>query len=226
MLIWFGDMKMSVWNFVLILLGSLLTGVFTLHHARLQVQKEAAFAKHKEIIYIVLNAALWVLLLLKYDFTWECLFACLVTAALVGLSAVDFEVYEIPVEFNWFLLFLGMIHTLIHRNDWLLYVIGFFTVSGIFLLISLATKGKGMGGGDIKLMATLGLFLGWKKILLVMVLGSVLGVVIHGIVMMVRKKEHMLPFGPYLSLAAYIVLCTGDEIINWYIQTFLTFPDM
>lgn len=220
---WSEGTKMSVWNYVLIGLVSLLTGVFTLHHARLQVQKEASLAKYKEIIYIVLNTALWFLLLLKYNFTWECLIACLVTAALVGLSAVDFEIYEIPVEFNWFLLALGIGHTLIHRKDWLLYVIGFFTVSGIFLLISLATKGKGMGGGDIKLMATLGLLLGWKKILLVMVLGSVLGVLIHGIIMLVRKKEHMLAFGPYLSMAAYIVLYGGDEIINWYIQTFLTF---
>lgn len=214
---------MSVWNYILIGLGSLLTGVFTMHHARLQVQKEASLAKYKEYIYIILNVALWFILLLKYNFTWECLIVCLVTTALVGLSAVDFEIYEIPVEFNWFILILGILHTLMNRGDWLLYVIGFFAVSGIFLLISLATKGKGMGGGDIKLMATLGLLLGWKKILLVMVLGSVLGVVIHGIVMLVRKKEHMLAFGPYLSLAAYIVLCAGDEIINWYIKTFLTF---
>ena len=214
---------MSVWNYVLIGLGSLLTGIFTLHHARLQVQKEASLAKYKEILYIVLNLALWILLLMKYDFTWECLIACLVTTALVGLSAVDFEIYEIPVEFNWFLFVLGVIHTLLHRTDWMLYVIGFFTVSGIFFLISLATKGKGMGGGDIKLMATLGLFLGWRKILLVMVLGSVLGVLIHGIVMLVRKKEHMLAFGPYLSMAAYIVLYVGDEIVHWYIRTFLTF---
>lgn len=211
---------MSVWNYLITGVCSVFVGVFTLHHSGLQVKKEREFSSGKEILYIAVNTILWFFLTCFFDFSFEFLIAALTTSALVGLSAVDFEIYEIPVEFNWFLLALGVIHTFMNLQDWLLYVIGFFAVSTIFLIISIATKGNGMGGGDIKLMATLGLLLGWKKILLVMVLGSVLGVLIHGLVMLIKRKEHVLAFGPYLSMAAYISMCFGDIMIQWYLQTF------
>ena len=211
---------MSVLNYCIIGFCSLCIGIFTLHHARLQVQKESALSRKKEILYIILHILLWYVLTIFFGYTTDYLFAALMTSALIGLSAVDFEIYEIPVEFNWFLLILGVIHIFINLQDLSLYVIGFFAVSGFFLLLSVATHGKGMGGGDIKLMATLGLLMGWKKILLVMVLGSILGVLIHGLVMLIRRKEHLLAFGPYLSMATFICLCYGDAIIQWYLQTF------
>ena len=75
-----------------------------------------------------------------------------------------------------------------------------------------------MGGGDIKLMATVGLLLGWQKILLGMVLGSLLGSVIHLVLMKVTGKERMLAFGPYLAAASFIAMCYGQQLIDLYIR--------
>ncbi|MBR6851353.1 MAG: prepilin peptidase, partial [Lachnospiraceae bacterium] len=67
------------------------------------------------------------------------------------------------------------------------------------------------------LMAALGLLLGWKNILLVMVLGCFLGAVIHLVLMAVFKKGRQLAFGPYLSAGAVITMICGRQILEWYI---------
>lgn len=169
-----------------------------------------------------INLAVWFWLLRTCGFDVTFLLYALASSALLGLSVVDLAVYEIPPQFNWFILAVGAVATALDHKNWLNHLIGMFLVSGIFYLIALATKGRGMGGGDIKLMAAAGLLLGWQKILLVMVLGCILGAVIHSIVMAVSKKEHMLAFGPYLSAAALLVMCYGDTILQWYIANFLT----
>lgn len=171
---------------------------------------------------IGIDLAVWFLLLWRCGFSVTFVLYALVSTALLGLSVVDLAIYEIPPQFNWFILAVGAAAAALDYKNWLNHLIGMFLVSGIFYLIALATQGKGMGGGDIKLMATTGLLLGWQKILLVMVLGCILGAVIHSIVMAVSKKEHMLAFGPYLSAAAVAVMCYGDTILQWYIGTFLT----
>lgn len=176
----------------------------------------------KAVAIIGINLALWFLLLQICGFEVEFLLYALTSSALLGLSVIDLAIFEIPPQFNWFILAVGIAATAFDHQNWLSHLIGMFLVSGIFYLIALATKGRGMGGGDIKLMATVGLLLGWQKILLVMVLGCILGAVIHSIVMKVSKKEHMLAFGPYLSAAAVIVMCYGDMILRWYIGNFLT----
>lgn len=169
-----------------------------------------------------INLVLWFLLLQIFGFEVEFLLYALTSSALLGLSVIDLAIFEIPPQFNWFILAIGIAATVFDHQNWLSHLIGMFLVSGIFYLIALATNGRGMGGGDIKLMATVGLLLGWQKILLVMVLGCILGAVIHSIVMKVSQKEHMLAFGPYLSAAALIVMCYGDAILQWYIGNFLT----
>ena len=104
-------------------------------------------------------------------------------------------------------------------GHWYDYVIGFFAVSLFLLILYIATKGRGIGGGDIKLMAAAGLLLGWKLIILSLGLGCLLGSVIHLILMKVQNKDRVLAFGPYLSLGIYISMIYGEQIIDWYIST-------
>lgn len=185
-------------------------------------QKQGRLVKAAAITGI--NLVLWFLLLQICGFEVEFLLYALTSSALLGLSVIDLAIFEIPPQFNWFILTVGIAATVYDHQNWLSHLIGMFLVSGIFYLIALVTNGRGMGGGDIKLMATVGLLLGWQKILLVMVLGCILGAVIHSIVMKVSKKEHMLAFGPYLSAAALIVMCYGDRILQWYIGNFIAVP--
>jgi leader peptidase (prepilin peptidase)/N-methyltransferase len=81
-------------------------------------------------------------------------------------------------------------------------------------------KREGMGGGDIKLLAMIGAFLGWKAVLLTILLSSLIGS-ISGISIMVLKGKNFkyaIPFGPFLSLGAVIALFYQNEIIFWYLQ--------
>ena len=83
---------------------------------------------------------------------------CLLVSTLLALSVIDFRTFEIPLGFNVFILTLGLIHLALDYPNWLQYVIGLVAVSGFLYVIYIATKGRGIGGGDIKLMAAWGLF--------------------------------------------------------------------
>ena len=104
--------------------------------------------------------------------------------------------------------------------NWLHYLLGFIAVSGLFLVIYLVTKGRGIGGGDIKLMAAAGLLLGWQQILLAMMIGAILGSIIHLLLMALKDKDRVLAFGPYLSLGIFIAMLYGSEIMKWYLSIF------
>ena len=100
------------------------------------------------------NGLLYVLVFWANDFDlWESGLTCLLASALLVLSVIDFRTFEIPLEINGFILVLGLLHTCLHRDCWYNYVLGFLLVSGILELIVLLSKGRAMGGGDVKLMA-------------------------------------------------------------------------
>jgi len=80
-------------------------------------------------------------------------------------------------------------------------------------------KREGMGGGDVKLLAMIGAFLGWKAVILTILLSSLIGS-ITGIIIMVLKGKNFryaIPFGPFLSLGAVIALFYGQDLIQWYL---------
>jgi leader peptidase (prepilin peptidase)/N-methyltransferase len=80
-------------------------------------------------------------------------------------------------------------------------------------------KREGMGGGDIKLLAMIGAFLGWKAVILTILLSSLIGSV-SGILIMLMKGKDLkfpIPFGPFLSLGAVLSLFYGERMIRWYL---------
>ncbi len=72
---------------------------------------------------------------------------------------------------------------------------------------------ESMGGGDVKLLAMIGSFMGWQMALLTFFLAPFLGIVL-GVVNLATKKDHTIPYGPFLSIAALIALFWGDKIIS------------
>lgn len=142
----------------------------------------------------------------------------LVVCLLIYLSIKDIKTHEIPLWVNASLLVIGLIHTGLNYTHFLDYFIGFFAVSLPLFLILYFTKGKGIGGGDVKLMAVCGLILGWKQIILAFVIACILGAIIHIMLMIFLKLGRELAFGPYLSMGVVIALVYGEELINWYIN--------
>jgi leader peptidase (prepilin peptidase)/N-methyltransferase len=72
---------------------------------------------------------------------------------------------------------------------------------------------ESMGGGDVKLLAMIGAFMGWQMSLLTFFLAPFLGIV-FGAVNLATKKDHTLPYGPFLSIAALVILFWGDKIVS------------
>ncbi|MBI5213462.1 MAG: prepilin peptidase [Nitrospirae bacterium] len=96
-------------------------------------------------------------------------------------------------------------------------IIGLLLGGGLFYLIAVLSRG-GMGGGDIKMMAMVGAFMGWKAVFLTTFIGSLTGSIV-GISLMVFKgkgRKTKIPFGPFLALGSVITLFFGGEIIRWY----------
>lgn len=150
----------------------------------------------------------------------ETLIYCSMTSALLALSVIDFRTFEIPQGFNIFLLIVGAARVATDLNNWLLYLIGFFAVSVVLLLIFFISGGRGIGGGDIKLMAVCGLILGWKLIIVAFLLGCILGSVIHLIRMAVTKEGKVLALGPYLSVGVFIAAMWGNTLLSLYLGLF------
>lgn len=167
-----------------------------------------------------LNGVLWVVVIVVCGLTVEGVLYCLFTSALIVLSVIDFRTYEIPFGINVFIAILGAIRLVTDLSGWFLYVLGAVLVSGIFYIACLVTKGRGMGGGDIKLMAAAGLLLGAPKVFLAMIVGCALAVVIHSVRMKVSGAEHKLAFGPYLAVGLFLSAIAGEPVITWYFSLF------
>jgi leader peptidase (prepilin peptidase)/N-methyltransferase len=164
------------------------------------------------------NALVYCSIFLVNGFNFVSVIYCLVTSALLVLSIIDFRTYEIPFGINVFIGILGLIRMGLDWTDWVNYVLGFCSVSLFLLLLYFLTKGRGIGGGDIKLMAAAGLVLGWKLILLAFILGCLLGSVLHVIRMRVSKADRVLAFGPYLAMGIFVSMLYGEVFINWYLH--------
>ena len=168
-----------------------------------------------------LNGILYLVVFHHYGLSVESLLYCLLFSALLALSVIDFRTYEIPVGFNYFILALGLIRVVTDFQNWSTYGIGFLAVSVFLYLLYVVTGGRGIGGGDVKLMAACGLLIGWKLIILAFLLGCILGSVIHLIRMRISKEGHVLAMGPYLSMGVAIAVLYGEQLIGWYLTTIL-----
>lgn len=165
-----------------------------------------------------LNGVLYLLVFWRYGVSLEALLYCLMVSALVVISVIDWRTFEIPVGANMFIGALGVVRLVTDLGNWSDYVIGFFSVSVLLFVIYVATRGRGIGGGDVKLMAASGLLLGWRCNALAFVLGCIIGSVAHIIRMKVSKAGHELALGPYLSIGIFISALWGEEMISWYVS--------
>lgn len=102
-------------------------------------------------------------------------------------------------------------------------LIGLFLGGGLFYLVAVLSiallKKEGMGGGDIKLIAMIGAFLGWKGMLLTIFLAALAGSIIGLFLVFIRGRDRAepIPFGPFLALGAMVSLFWGPRILSWYL---------
>lgn len=170
------------------------------------------------IIFIVVLALLWAAAFGVLGWSASAILLSLAACALLSLSWIDWCTYEIPFAYNVFIFALGVLAMLFDLTHWYDYVIGFFAIGLPLLALFYISKGKAIGGGDVKLMAACGMLLGWKLILLGFVLGCIIGSVIHILRMKISGEQRMLAMGPYLSVGVFLSALFGNAVITWYLS--------
>ena len=182
----------------------------------------------------LLNAVLYVIVLSRFglDSPWVLLAYCLFVSALIVIFFIDIDHQIIPDGITLPGIPLAVIFGSLvlpdpfFRTDllgWKSSLIGVIAGGGSFYLIAvigkMMLKKDAMGGGDIKMMAMVGGLLGWKGVILTTFMGSLLGSVIGGSLIIFKGKEWgaKIPFGPYLAAGALVSLFYGEDILKWYI---------
>lgn len=173
-----------------------------------------------------LSGLLSLALSMKYGLTVQSLLFLLFSAALITITFIDLDYQIIPDIISIPGIFFGIGANLFYpiKISWLESLFGILIGGGFLLLVAIGYKWltgrEGMGGGDIKLLAMVGAWLGWKAIPFILFSGSLIGVLIGGGSGLISKRglRSKIPFGPFLSISSIIYIFFGPELINWYLK--------
>lgn len=147
--------------------------------------------------------------------------------ALIAITFIDLEHRIIPDVISLPGIAVGFLASfLIYEIKWSDSAVGIVVGGGSLMLVAVAyeaiTGEEGMGGGDVKLLAMMGAFLGWEGVLFTIMASSLLGTVIGGAMMAFSGKgrRFAIPFGPFLSAGGIMYLFWGELMIGWYLDLF------
>jgi leader peptidase (prepilin peptidase)/N-methyltransferase len=174
-----------------------------------------------------LTGLMFVLVLYRFGIQGPTLVYWLFAAALIVITFIDLDHQIIPDVISLPGIVVGFLCSF--AVPWLSWgdsLLGILAGGGSLYLVAvgyeLLTKKEGMGGGDIKLLAMIGAFLGWQSILPIVFFSSLVGTLVGVPVMLIKKADSKLaiPFGPFLAAAALFYLFWGPTLIRWYIGLF------
>ena len=175
----------------------------------------------------ITTAVLATIAIIQFQPGWAGLAAIGFSWVLLILSLIDFDTQYLPDILTYPLLWAGLI-----INTWGLFVpleeavwgaiAGYLSLWSVYYLFKLLTGKEGMGHGDFKLLAALGAWLGWKMLLLIILLSSMVGAVIGLALILIlgRDKNIPIPFGPYLAIAGWIAMMWGNNLMAMYLGSF------
>ncbi|MFN9029499.1 MAG: prepilin peptidase [Betaproteobacteria bacterium] len=166
-----------------------------------------------------LSALLSALVAWHFGFGWAGALALLFTWTLIALTFIDADTTLLPDSLTLPLLWVGLLANVygvfVPLQDAVVgAAAGYLILWSIYWLFKLATGKEGMGYGDFKLLAALGAWLGWKMLLPIVLMSSVVGAVVGAVLMLLarRGRDIPIPFGPYLAAAGFITLLAGQPL--------------
>lgn len=175
----------------------------------------------------ILTGALFTLIVYRFGMQGFVPLLWLFAALLVVIAFIDIDHQIIPDVISLPGILLGFLSSfIIPWMTWVDSLLGLLLGGGSLYLVALVyqllAKKEGMGGGDIKLLAMIGAFLGWKAVLPVIFFSSVFGTVVGLPLVLVKKADGKLaiPFGPFLSIGALVYLLWGPPLVRWYFAFF------
>lgn len=171
----------------------------------------------------LLTAVLFVLAARRFGAAPDLVAALLLLAALVVITGIDLDHQIIPDVITLPGIVVGAgLAVALHPAAWLDTLLGILAGGGLFFVIIVVSRG-GMGGGDMKLGAMMGAFLGWKLVLLAILLGVFVGgaVAVTLLATGAKGRKDPVPFGPFLALGGAVSLLWGNSLLAWYLGRFV-----
>ena len=173
----------------------------------------------------LITAILSIIVAIQFGLSVQAGVALLFTWALVCLTLIDFDTQLLPDSITlpllWFALFASLFDVFVAPQAALIGALaGYLSLWAVFWVFKFLTGKEGMGYGDFKLLAAIGALLGWSMLPLVIMLSAFVGAAIGLTLILIkgRDKNIPIPFGPYLSVAAFIALIWGEKINSTYLQ--------
>ena len=152
---------------------------------------------------------------------------------LVALAFIDIDHQLLPDDLTLTLLWLGLAASLWSsqsgaglpvdtRSSLIGAMVGYGSLWSVYHLFRLATGKEGMGYGDFKLFAALGAWLGWKMLIPIILIASVVGAIVGIAMLTLRRQNRATPiaFGPFLAAAGWLILMFGDRVVSGYLNWF------
>ncbi len=177
----------------------------------------------------LLNAAAYLFLFSEFGLTTPFYAYSFLASVLLTIFFIDIDFQIIPDILTLPGIAVGLALSLApHGLGIINSAVGVFVGGGVLYLVAIfgdwLFKKESMGGGDIKMAAMLGAFLGWQKVIFVFFASAVIGLVISLVLMYFSKRirsTRMIPYGPFLAIAAMIAVIYGDAVISFYLNHFL-----
>lgn len=174
-------------------------------------------------IYIIVTVILYLLIIYRYGITIKAIKFLILLPMLMSAFIIDYKEKIIPNRLNLTIFEIGLIFTfiegIININIAIDMILGMIVGAGIFLLITiiggLMAGKEAMGLGDVKFMGAIGLFFGWRMIIIISLVAFLLGAII-GIILIIKKNKESgdyIPFGPFIVIASLIAIYVPFEIL-------------
>ncbi len=166
------------------------------------------------------TALIWGYMAWRHGIGLEMFRGAIFLTILLGIAITDARAYIIPDEFSLGGLVIGLLFALAQGWSALWAALLGAAIGFAFLWIVAAVgarifKQDAMGGGDIKMMAMIGAFVGWQGMLLALFLGAFLGSAVYVPLTLAGRKQ-LVPFGIFLSLGGLVTYLVGHHFIRWY----------
>lgn len=173
----------------------------------------------------LLSGLLSAVIVWKFGPSWAALAGLALTWTLIALAGIDFRTQLLPDQLTLPLLWLGLLLSLLPMfvtapASILAAAIGYLSLWSVYWAFKLLTGKEGMGHGDFKLLAALGAWMGPVALLPIILLSSLIGAVVGGTLIALRRHERQIPmpFGPFLAAAGWVWFVAGADLLPGYMQ--------
>jgi len=173
----------------------------------------------------LLSGILSAVIVWKFGPTWVALAGLVFTWTLIALAGIDFRTQLLPDQLTFPLLWLGLLLSLLPMfvaapSSIIGAAAGYLSLWSVYWLFKLLTGKEGMGYGDFKLLAALGAWMGPVSLLPIILLSSLIGALIGGALIALRRhqRELPMPFGPFIAVAGWVWLVASDGLLQGYMQ--------